>query len=341
MTLPGAWVGPLTYIYALALTYLAVLTVRPFLNAQDWMVAASLISALFLAYGALLRVWPVAIVGQILLVLSLYHFFFPPQSEVYPWAWWAAATPVLVTFFSARAAHEWIRLFPELAEEKRIAVNCVAYVSKLVALAGVIRWSFGIIPANENLAAFLFLGTFLLAANVRRPDTFGMRCSLLLSALGMYLCLGPHTAIATWLNGFAVLLFVLQTPLLAPLGRLSLTRFESWVMTLAAVVTGWYFVSVWAWPHAAGVHSRVSLAWAVYAFFLFVLGLCSGQGKLRWCGLVVLVGTMFRVLCLDLWALPGGVRVLTVFLLGIITVGIGLCLIWRDTSVSENPPKIL
>ena len=41
MTLPGAWVGPLTYIYALALTYLAVLTVRPFLNAQDWMVAAA------------------------------------------------------------------------------------------------------------------------------------------------------------------------------------------------------------------------------------------------------------------------------------------------------------
>jgi hypothetical protein len=305
------------------------------------MVAASLISALFLAYGALLRVWPVAIVGQILLVLSLYHFFLPPQSEVYPWAWWAAAMPVLVTFLSARAMHQWLRLFPEILGEKRATLSFIAYVYKLVALAGVIRWTFGIVSAEAQMAAFFFLGTFLLATNVRHPDTFGARSSLFLSALGVYLCLGHDTVTATGLNLFAVLLFVAQTPLLDPARALPLSRFENWVMTLAAVWTGWFFVSAWSWPHAGVFHSHVSLAWAVYAFFLFVLGLCSGQAKLRWCGLVVLFAAIVRVLFVDLWGLPSGVRVLTVFLLAIITLGIGLSLVWRNVPPPENSAKNL
>ena len=341
LTKPGAWVGPVCYIYALALTYLAVLTVRPFLGAQDWMVAASLISAVFLAYGALFRVWPVAIVGQILLVLSLYHFFFPPQSEVYPWTWWAAATPVLVTFLTARAAHQWIHLFPEIPEQRRATINYVAYAYKLIALAGVVRWTFGVVPATGDMAAFLFFGTLLLAASVRHPSTFGARCSLLLSALGIYLCLDHAASLVTSLNAFAVLLFVAQTPLLDPVRALPLTRFESWVMTLAAVLTGWFFWSAWAWPQSTGARTHLSLAWAIYAFFLFVLGLGSGQGKLRWCGLVVLLAAMLRVLFVDLWSLPGGVRVLTVFLLAIITLGIGLSLIWRNSSLAEHPPKNL
>jgi hypothetical protein len=338
---PGAWIGPVSYLYALALVYLAVLTVRPFLDAQQWMVAASLLSTVFLVYGALLRVWSLAVVGQILLALSLYHFFFPPQGDVYPWTRWAAAMPVLVTFFTARAAHEWLRLFPEIAAEKRAASNYLAYAYKLIALAGVIRWIFGVIPAADQVAAFLLFGTFLLAATVRRPDTFGVRCSLLLGAIGMYLCLGHDTTIMTRLNGFAVLLFVAQTPLLDPVRAALVSAFESWVMSLAAVFTGWFFVSAWAWPPAHAGHSHLSLAWAAYAFFLFVLGLCSGQGRLRWCGLAVLFTAMLRVLFVDLWGLPSGVRVLTVFLLAIITLGIGLSLVWRNTSLPENSPKNL
>jgi hypothetical protein len=341
LTRPGAWIGPVSYLYALALTYLAVLTVRPFLDAQDWMAAAALLSAVFLAYGALLRVWPLAITGQILLALSLYHFFWPPQSAVYPWAPWAAALPVCVTYCTARAAHQWLQLFPEIGERKRVVANFIACAYKLVALAGVIRWTFGVIPAGAQMAGFLFFGAFLLAANTRRPETFGARCGLLLSAIGVYLCLGNHTTQATWLNGFAVLLFVAQTPLLDPVRGIKLSHFESWIMALAAVFTGWYFVSAWGGPRGIGHHSHVGLAWAAYALFLFVLGLGSGQGRLRWCGLIVLFAAMLRVLCVDLWDLPSGVRVLTVFLLALFTVGIGLSLVWRNASAPENPPRKL
>jgi hypothetical protein len=330
VTIPGLWIGPVTYLYALALVYLAVLTVRPFLDAQDWMVAASLLSLVFLVYGALARVWPVAIVGQVLLALALYHFFFPPQSEVFPWAWWAAAMPVLVTFLTARGAHQWIRLFPEMAESKRAAVDVIAYLYKLVALAGVARWIFGVVPEAGQLAAFLFLGTFLLAANIRRPDSFGARCSLLLSAIGMYLCLTHQVVISTWLNGFAVLLFVAQTPLLGRDGPTRFLRLESIVLILAAATTAWFFVSVWAWPHGTVLRGHLTLAWALCALLLFILGLFSGERALRWCGLVILFSAILRVLLVDLWDLSGGFRVLTFFMIALITLGIGLGLLWRD-----------
>jgi hypothetical protein len=230
-----------------------------------------------------------------------------------------------------------------MGASKREAVSFIAYTYKLVALAGVIRWVFGVVPETGQVAGFLFLGTFLLAANMRRPDTFGARCSLLLSALGMALCLDHTAGIATWLNAFAVLLFVAQAPLLGADGPTRLTRFESWALLLAAVATGWYFASVWAWPLGPGTRGHLTLAWALCALFLFILGLFSGQRPLRWCGLVILFAAILRVLCVDLWGLTSGVRVLTFFLIAIITLGIGLSLLWRDDrgSAAQNPPKNL
>jgi len=75
--------------------------------------------------------------------------------------------------------------------------------------------------------------------------------------------------------------------------------------------------------------------------FLFLLGLFTTQSRLRWCGLVVLFAAMLRVLCVDLWTLSAGLRVLTLFLLAIITLGIVLSLILRAVSSPENSPKNL
>jgi hypothetical protein len=341
LTLPGAWIGPVSYLYSFALVYIAVLTIQPYCSAEGWMVTESVLAALFLLYGAFVRVWPLAIAGQILLVLSLCHVFFPPDPNVYSWSAFAVAVPVLVTFVSGRAAHRWLHLFPELSGNMRATASFVAYVYKLVALLAVIRLIFALAPPSESMAAFLFLGAFLVAHNVRLADSFGVRCGLLLNSLGMYLCVthGPH--FVTGLNTFAVLLFLAQAPLLMSAAPMILTRFEGWALTLAAVFTGWYFVSLWAWPHHHGTHSHLSVAWALFALFLFVLGLFCGRARLRWCGLVVLLMTMLRVLSVDLWTLPAALRVLTVFLLVIISLGIVLSFILGKTADAENSPKTL
>ena len=340
LNLPGVWIIPVSYLYAFALVYCAVLTIQPYCSAEGWMVTESILAAAFLLYGAFLRVWPLAIAGQILLLLSLCHVFFPPDPNVYAWSAFAAAVPLAVTYASGRGVHRGLPLFPELSEEARDAASFVASLYKLVALLGVVRLIFALAPASEHIGIFFILGTMLVALNVRRADSFGIRCGMLLSALGILLCVTHETRLVTGLNVFAVLLFFAEKPLILSSVPSIITRLEGWVFTIAAVFTGWYFVSVWAWPHH-GAHSHLSLAWALFALFLFVAGLLSGRERLRWCGLVVLLLTMLRVLCVDLWTLPVALRVLTVFLLVIISLGTVLGLILDKTGSSENPPTKL
>jgi hypothetical protein len=341
LTLPGPWITPVNYLYSFALVYLAVLTIQPYLDAQSWMVAESVIAALFLIYGAWFRVWPLAIAGQSLLALSLYHVFFPPDEDVYPWSPIAAAVPVIVTYLSGRAAHRWILQFPEISGDIRAAGNFIASVYKLLALLGLIRLIFALAPVSHHVAAFLILSTFLVSWNLRLPDSLGVRSGLLLGSIGLYLCATHDMRLATGLNAFAVLLFLAQVPLLISAAPLIVSRLESWTLTLAAVFTGWYFVSVWAWPHHHGTHSHLSVAWALFSLFLFIFGLLCGRRRLRWCGLVVLAFTMLRVLCVDLWSLPPGLRVLTVFLLMIISLGLILGFVLGRTRTPENPPQNL
>ncbi len=334
ITRTGAWTIVLTFLYALALADLAHLAVRPYLDAQGWMIAASLLSVVFLVYGAFTRVWPVAAVGQLFLALALYHFFFPPDRNVFPWTWWAAAVPVMALFATARAAHEWLRLFPEIHDSLREKLRLLAYGYQLLALAALVRWVFGVVSTGHQIAAFLFLGTLLLSVNVRRFSAFGIRCSFLLSAIGMVIYLenvpAQAHAMATFLNALALLLFLAQPALLRHQGRAFVTPLESWTLILSSVGTGWLFVSSWVWtrmsPH------DLTMGWAVYALFLFLFGLLVGERRLRWCGLAILISAIVRVFCSDFWGLSNGYRVLTFLVLALVTLGLGYVILRRSST---------
>jgi hypothetical protein len=338
VTLPGAWIGPVSYLYAFALVYLAVLTIRPYCQGEGWLVTEALLAVIFLAYAALVRVWPLGIAGQILLVFALAHVFFPPQRDAYPWSAMGTALPILVTYFVGRAIHRWLHLFPELSGDTRALAGFFGNVYKFVALIGVIYWTFVFVPPATQMAAFFFLGSFLFAANIRQADSLGIRSAALLSVIGLYLCTNHAAPMATALNAFAVLLFIAQTPLLVAAPPMILSRFESWVLTLGAIFTGWYFISVCTWP-AAPAHSYVSVAWGLFALLLFLLGLFGGQGRLLWCGLIVLCAAILRVLCLDLWTLSPALRVLTLFLLVIVGLGVGLSFALGSVLAPENRTK--
>lgn len=335
----GSWTVVLTFIYALALAGLAHQAVRPYLDAQGWMIGASLLSVAFLVYGAFTRVWPVAAMGQIFLVLALYHLFFPPDRDVFPWTWWAAAVPVVVIFSTARAAHEWLRLFPEIPESRREPLCLLAYSYQLVALGALVRWVFGIVPAFDQIAAFLFLGTLIFSTNVRHPSTFGVRCSFVLTAIGMCLYLdnlqAQAHAMATFLNGLAMLLFLAQPALLRHEGKSLVTPLESWVLILFSVGTSWLFVSVWVWTRFSPGY--LTMGWALYALFLFLFGLLVRERRLRWCGMTVVVAAILRVGFCDLWSLSSGYRVVTFIVLALITLGIGYIILRRaDRQLSTK-----
>ena len=183
------------------------------------MIGASFLSVGFLLYGAFYRVWSVAAVGQIFLALALYHFFFPPNADHFPWTWVAAAVPIVVVFATGRAALEWLRHFTEIPESWRAPMRLLACVYLLVAIAGLVRWVFGEIPDPQHqLAALLFLGTLIFSMSLRCLSTFGVRCSFIPTLIGMGLYLDNFATqahdMATCLNGLAMLLFLAQPALL-------------------------------------------------------------------------------------------------------------------------------
>jgi hypothetical protein len=331
VTRTGSWTLVLTFIYALALAGLAHQTIRPYLDAQGWIVGASLLSYAFLVYGALARVWPMAAVGQFFLALAVYHFFLPPNSNVFPWSWWAAAVPVVIVICTARAAHQWLKLFTDISRETREFFTTLAYAYEVLALVALIRWVFGVVPAVEQIAIFLFLGTLVLSASVRKHSAFGVRCSFVLSAIGAWLYLQHYflpPTVPTFLDSLAMVLFLAQAPLLRHEGRYIVTQVEAWSLLVVAVGTGWLFDCQLVMSHASAGY--LTMGWALYAVFLFMFGLLVREPRLRWCGMAVVLAAILRVLCYDMWTLPSGYRVLTFMLLALITLGIGFIILRRS-----------
>jgi len=332
-TRSGSWTIPLTVLYSLALVTLTVLSVRPYLDAQQWMVAESLLSVVFFIYGTTTRTWSLAAVGQGLLALAFYHFFFPPQTETYPWMWWAALTPVVILFATARSMVAWTYALPELSEAWRENIRMLARAYTIVATVGLARFIFAVADLPTQVAALLLLGTLFLSMSVRKGSTFGVRCSFILSGLGMWAYLAnagtDGRAMATCFNELAMLLFLSQTALLRHEGRPLVTVAETWALIAFSVLTSWIFVSTWVWVTHGPSH--LTLGWAVFAFFLFIFGHIIRERRLRWCGLVVLLAAIIRVFCYDFWGLSSGYRVLTFLLLSAIALGVGFILSRRGT----------
>ena len=244
----------------------------------------------------------------------------------------------MVVFATGRAAHEWLRLFGDFPASWRQPFSLLAYGYLLLALIGLTRWVFGVIPDSDQMAAFLFLGTLVLSTNVRHPSAFGIRCSYVLSVVGMWLYLEDFEeqahAMATFLNALAMLLFLSQPALLRHEGKSLVTRIESWTLIVLSVGTSWLFVSAWVWTRLSPGY--LTMGWALYALFLFLFGLLVKEPRLRWCGMTIVVAAILRVVFYDLWTLPSGYRVLTFVLLSLITLGIGYGILRRATTESGN-----
>ncbi len=329
ITRTGTWTTILTVIYALALAGLAYETVRPWADLDGWMRYASLLSVAFVIWGALTQVWQMAAVGQLFLAIALYHFFIPPGDAPFPWTWWAAAIPLVVVFSTARAMHTWLNLFPEIPDYRRIPLRSMAYGYQLLALAMLIRWVSAVVPPLDQIAYFLFLGTLVLSWNVRIRNLFGIRCSYILSLTGLLLFLenlnANAPALATSFNGLAFLSFLIQPTLLRRGRKSAVTPFESWVLILFSVGAGLFFVTTW-------VETRFSLGyltmnWALYGLFLFLLGPAVREPRLRSCGLAVLLAAIVRAGFHDFWQLTNGYQILTAIALTFITLSVGYLII--------------
>jgi len=321
----GPWVFGLNLVYSLALTGMAYHALRPHLAPQGWMVAAGLLSAFFIFVGAFIRIWPLAIVGQIFLGDAVYHFFTPDgQLTPFTWSTWAALVPILVTFCTARYIRSWVHEYPQLTAKSRFQLRLLSGAYHLAALAMVVRYLFGVVPVPGQPATFLALGTLFLAFYVYRASSFGVRRTFVLTAIGAWLMADQLSdrpvAAVTFLNGLSIFAFLLQPTLLRHAVRHLVTKTESWIVIVLSAALGWYFVSAWAGLRHP---NYLTMGWALYALFVFFFGLLVRERRQRWCGLALLAAAVLRVPCVDLWGFSTGYKVLTLLVLTLITLGLG------------------
>ncbi len=329
ITRTGNWTATLILIYSLALVALAYETVRPWADLQGWMEIASFLSIAFLIWGAITGVWQIVIVGQLFLAIALYHFFVPPDSDTFPWTWLSAGIPLLVVFCTARATHTWLNLYPKATGFHLTLIRSIAYSYQLLALAMLIRWVSAVMAPLDQIAVFLLLGTLVLSWNVLIHNLFGIRCSYVLTVLGLLLFLEnlPFHAreLGTFLNELAFISLFTQPIMVPRRGKYHVSAFESWALLLFSVGAGFIYITAWVQTHVSPGY--LTSNWALYGLFLFVIGPILKEPRLRWCGLAVLGVAITRAGFHDFWSLSSGYQILTAIALMSVTLSTGYLII--------------
>ena len=326
-TSPGT--SMLVLVYALALTMLAYETVRPWADLQGWMGIASLLSVAFLIWGLFTRVWQMAAAGQLFLAIALYHFFIPPGDDPFPWKWWAAPLLLAVVFSTARGTHTWLNLFKGELDNRHRSLRMLAYGYQLLALAMLIHWISAVMSPLDQVAVFIFLGMMVLSWNVNHRNLFGVRCSYVLTLLGLSLYLenvsSNALAMATFVNGLALLSLLVQPAMLPLRGKFRVTNFESWAVVLISAGAGLFFVTNWV--EVRFTMGYLTMNWALYGLFLFLLGPLLQERRLRSCGIAMLVAAIGRAVLHDFWTLSSGYQILTAIALMFTTLSVGYLII--------------
>ena len=339
ITRSGSWVIILNFVYALALAGLAYQTIRPHVDSQGWMIAASLLSVAFLVWGAFSRVWSIAVVGQLFLAVAVYHFFELLGAGI-PLSWQATSLPLVVIFATAHAVHQWLRLSPHVTGDSSLYLSAFAYLYQLIALAMVICWIDVHVSPPNQVATFLFLGTALLVWNIRRPSAFGLRCSFVLSLAGLYVFLEQlqdnARSLPTFVHALAFLTLLAQPTFLRRSVPPLVSTIESWSLILLSAGAGLLFVS-----NCVDVRyglAWLTMGWAFYAVFLYLYGLLVSERRLQWCGLAVLLIALVRVGFVDIWGLSNLYKVLTFLVLTLVTLGLGYLVLHNASASKKSPP---
>jgi hypothetical protein len=319
------WLQPVLTVYALALVAVGTCMVHPHVDAQGWMVAASLLSLMFMAYGAGTRTWQFMVAAQVYLALAIGAFLNPPtHATSFPWTWWAAALPPATVFLTAWFTRRWLPRFWTMPSDVANSLNAAVHAYQALALALVVRWIFGIIPANEDTLSLFLLATVLLLWNMRWPSAFGLRAGLLISLVGAgnYIVSQIDSAPTgfTWNAAGACLLFLAQPALLRRWGRELVSGVESWAVILISSAMAWRFVSD-SIAAASGPHN-LTLGWALFALVLTLVGFAANERRQRWCGLGILLAAIVRGGVYDFWGFSDLYKVITFFALTVVCLGL-------------------
>ena len=318
------WLQVALVAYALGAVGLCFTAIHPHVATQTWMIAASLLSLGFLLYGMAMSSGAFAVAGQLLLACGIYTFLALPGVD-FPWTWWAAVTPIVVTYLTAWLLRAWLQRSEaaRLEAGNRELLKLAVPLYQTLTLLLVVRWVFGIVPDDHVPLTFYALGTGLVVWNLIQPSSLGVRFGLVLDLFGSYAYVSQAMSEVhygtTWANALGLVLLLGQPALLRYGGRDIVSRLESWLLILLSSGLAWLYVST---SISDAQSFDQTLGWALVALALILIGFAANERRQRWCGLGVLVAAILRVAVYDFWKFSDFDKVITFFALTVICLGL-------------------
>jgi hypothetical protein len=308
--------------YALALVALVYVWLEQQNSAPTWLALTSLLAVAVTAYGVFTRNWPLAICGQVFMVVS---------AGQYAWqllhskpGWHVALAPMAALGALSFSTWLWFARKPDSRAQVRDPLLQLAMIYRWVALLMAIWWVCEYIPDRERIWVFVLIGlaVFLLAGWRRSREALVFGAAFTLCGL-----------LAVWLPSQRGVLVYAPTlvALLAFFAQQQIARrrperyaLEETVhngMIVVGCLCVWRFVSCGILEMAE--KDYLTATWSALALVMFGCGLGLRERIYRWAGLAVLATALGRVVVFDVWKLETIYRVLSFMALGIVLLVLG------------------
>jgi len=310
-------------LYALAIVGVLYGWLEPKAELPGWLALTSLLAIAITAYGVFTRAWPLALAGQIFLVVSCVQFV-EQLAQGKP-HWPLPLAPIAALALLSFSTANWFQRRPDPSGRVSGPLLQVALVYRWVALAMSIWWVCQYIPARERtwVLALLGLGVFVWAGWRRNREALFFSAAYAAVALLLFWLPLEQSQPVYWPNLLVILLLLAQLQAARRLRE----RYPLGPEVHAAVisiggVSLWRLLSLWVleqWPE--GIYLTAS--WSLLALALFTAGIALRERMYRWLGLGVLAWALGRVVISDVWKLETLYRILSFLALGVVLLVLG------------------
>ena len=309
-------------IYALALVALVCVWLEPHNSPSAWIVVTSVLAVGATAYGVATRAWPLAICGQIFLLVSGAQLVTRMMSNRPEW--YFPLAPVAALGLLSFATWQWFALKPASKPQVRDPLLQLAMVYRWVALVMSLWWVCEYINERERIWVFALVGVlvFLFAGWRRSREAALFGAAFTLAGLTTLWLTFSREMLVYFPNFLAVLALLGQQQIARRLPeRYELPRGVQSAAIIVGSVTLWRLVSDWVLLGPGGIYLTAS--WSALAFVLFGCGVVLREKMYRWAGLGILAAALGRVIVIDVWTLEKIYRVLSFMALGIVLLVLG------------------
>ncbi len=273
-------------IYSAAAVGVLYYWLKPLCQEEAWLAASAGLGVVVTAYGLATRAWPLAVCGQVFMVVSA-GVFVRLLVQGHP-GWGYALAPMAALLLVAGAVVPFCARREELAASQP-AVQQVGVLYRLVAVLMAVAWVHEYIPAAHRVWVLIAAGAAVFGFNQWRRDQEGIVLGGVLSAAGwatfVFLTERPWTFDVPTLLALVVLLGQQQ----------ALRRGGAWLAWPAKVGEGVIALggfAVWLWVTRGVVEatevSRLSLAWSILAVLFAGAGLGLRERMYGWLNLACL-----------------------------------------------------